>query len=265
MHAPPILPGHLSWRLLEDWDGEATWNMEVDEAMLEAVAAGLAPPTLRFYGWECPAISVGRFQDVERGVDVQACRELGIPLVRRPTGGRGVLHGGDETVSIAMPLAALGARGSRVADSYAAVSAGFIRAFALLGRKAALGRCERRAGPAGDCFAVRSQADLMGADGVKLVGSAQCRRAGALLQQTSIPHRPPRVPRDRLFHGRSGETTYPLCQFDPLRLRDALRRGFQEALGIRLHAGSMTAWELERAAALRASYCQTLVDRRTGL
>ncbi|HET6498524.1 MAG TPA: lipoate--protein ligase family protein, partial [Coriobacteriia bacterium] len=70
--------------------------MAVDRALLEARAAGEARPTLRVYSWVRPTVSIGRFQD-PGGIDVEFCRARGIDIVRRPTGGRGVLHDDEVT------------------------------------------------------------------------------------------------------------------------------------------------------------------------
>src|SRR5947208_2539412 len=103
MSGAPGLPNFRTWRIVEDGLGEAVWNMARDEAILNAVVADAAPPTLRLYRWKQPSVSLGRFQSVERTLHGETCRALGIPLVRRITGGRGILHGDDLTVSIICP------------------------------------------------------------------------------------------------------------------------------------------------------------------
>src|SRR5262249_1022122 len=90
------------WRLLLHGAGRGPWNMAVDAALLEVAAAGGAP-TLRFYTWDPPAVSLGRFQDPGRGIDWAACRDWGWGVVRRPTGGRAVLHHRELTYSLTLP------------------------------------------------------------------------------------------------------------------------------------------------------------------
>ncbi|HUV04203.1 MAG TPA: lipoate--protein ligase family protein, partial [Armatimonadota bacterium] len=86
-----------------DGNRAAAFNMAADEAILRACADGVVRPTLRLYSWQRPAISVGLFQSIERSrIDIQYCHDAGIELVRRPTGGRAVLHGHDLTFSIAL-------------------------------------------------------------------------------------------------------------------------------------------------------------------
>src|SRR5690242_15884224 len=83
---------------------EAAWNMAVDEALLESVIGNGAPPAIRLYTWSRPGLTVGRFQDIVRTLDLEECLARGILPVRRITGGRGILHGDDLTLSIAASL-----------------------------------------------------------------------------------------------------------------------------------------------------------------
>jgi lipoate-protein ligase A len=160
--------------------------------MLEAHAAGETPPTLRVYGWQPRAVSLGRFQSVDTALNLDACRELGVDVVRRPTGGRAILHTTEEiTFSIVVSAARLGTTG--VMDSYRALAAPIVSALRLLGADARL--VERRASAARQgssrdpaCFAVKARCDLI-VGSSKLVGSAQVQRRGFLLQQNSLPLR----------------------------------------------------------------------------
>src|SRR2546430_8778970 len=95
------------WRLLLDPPAEGAWNMAVDEVLLEGVAAGSSPPTLRFYTWTPACLSLGYFQPFSV-VNVEGCRGLGIDIVRRPTGGRAILHDRELTYSVALPASVLG-------------------------------------------------------------------------------------------------------------------------------------------------------------
>ena len=115
--------------------------------MLDDVAAG-APPVLRLYTWERPALSLGRFQP-DDDVDRDACARLGLDVARRPTGGRGLLHGGDLTYAVAMPLPP-GADGG-VDAVYRRLAGGLIAGLARLGVTAAVARHDGPSGPV--CFA----------------------------------------------------------------------------------------------------------------
>src|SRR5947207_1884534 len=153
--------------------------MAADEAMLDAVAAG-ASPVLRLYRWVRPAVSLGRFQP-DDDVDAAACARHGVDVVRRPTGGRGLLHGADLTYAVAMPLPP-GAAGG-VDAVYELLAGALIAGLASIDVSAAIARHDGPAGPV--CFAAQQGADLR-VDDRKLCGSAQVRRDGAVLQHGSI-------------------------------------------------------------------------------
>jgi len=153
--------------------------MAADLAMLDAVAAG-GPPILRCYQWSTPALSVGRFQP-DDDVDREACERFGVAVVRRPTGGRALLHGADFTYAVAMPEPP-GPAGA-VDALYRWIASALVRGLDLLGVEAAVARHE---GPAGAiCMATQQGADLrVGAR--KVCGSAQVRHRGVVLQHGSI-------------------------------------------------------------------------------
>ena len=170
-----------SWRLVDDLDAAlgAASQMEADEALLDAVADG-APPALRLYRWTTPAVSLGHFQP-DDDVDRDACDRWGADVVRRPTGGRGLLHGADLTYAVAMPRPA-GAAGG-VDAVYTVLAGALIAGLARVGVEAAIARHDGPAGPV--CFAGQQGADLRVGER-KLCGSAQVRRRGAVLQHGSI-------------------------------------------------------------------------------
>jgi lipoyltransferase/lipoate-protein ligase len=91
------------WRLLQTGLNTAFSNMAVDRAMLVENSEGKVPPTVRFYGWIPPAISIGYFQSVAEEIDVNACEKLGVDYVRRMTGGGAVFHEKELTYSIVIP------------------------------------------------------------------------------------------------------------------------------------------------------------------
>lgn len=153
--------------------------MAADEALLASVADG-APPALRLYRWQPPALSLGHFQ-AEDDVDRAACARLGVEVVRRPTGGQGLLHGGDLTYAVVMPRPT-GAAGG-VDAVYGLLAGAIIAGLRRLGVDAAVARHDGPAGPV--CFAGQQGADLRVGER-KLCGSAQVRRGGALLQHGSI-------------------------------------------------------------------------------
>jgi len=177
------------WRLLVDAPLVGAWNMAVDEVLLDGVAAGTTPPTIRFYGWNPPCLSLGYFQPFDV-VDVDGCRALGVDVVRRPTGGRAILHDRELTYSVALPAPVLGQDGG-VLPSYYRLSLVLQDGLRRLGVPATLApesaRSSAAHGPV--CFDRPSAHEIL-LHGRKLVGSAQTRRGGGLLQHGSILNEP---------------------------------------------------------------------------
>src|SRR5438046_2444519 len=173
------------WRLLVDAPASGAWKMAVDEVLLDGVAAGTTPPTIRFYGWNPPCLSLGYFQPFDV-VDVDGCRALGVDVVRRPTGGRAILHDRELTYSVALPAPLLGQDGG-VLPSYYRLSLVLQDGLRRLGVPATLApesaRSSAAHGPV--CFDRPSAHEIL-LHGRKLVGSAQTRRGGGLLQHGSI-------------------------------------------------------------------------------
>ncbi len=159
--------------------------MATDEAIAEAVGAGLAPPTLRFYRWEPPCLSLGYSQPIS-DVDMSRLAKFGWDIVRRPTGGRAILHTDEMTYSITAPQDEPRVSGG-VLESYRRLSTGLLSGLRLLGIEADAGRKaprNRQSGPV--CFEVPSDYEIE-FGGRKLLGSAQTRRHGAVLQHGSLP------------------------------------------------------------------------------
>jgi lipoate-protein ligase A len=229
-----------AWRLLLDPPAAGAWNMAVDEVLLEGAAAGTAPPTLRFYAWAPACLSLGYFQPFEV-VDVAGCRSLGVDVVRRPTGGRAILHDRELTYSVALPLKLLG-DGGAVLSSYHRVSLALERGLNRLGAPVVLAP-ESAAQPDPDrgpvCFDRPSAHEIL-LDGRKLVGSAQVRRATAILQHGSILIEPridrllaclrlPDGPAGRIEDGIAGLAE--VGDFEPARIAGALADAFAEEFG----------------------------------
>jgi lipoate-protein ligase A len=175
------LSARREWRLVDDVGvaRDAAGQMEADLACLDEVAHGAAP-VLRLYTWSGPALSLGRFQP-ETDVDVDACRTRGVDVVRRPTGGRALLHGADLTYAVAL-MRPPGAAG-HVEALYRTIAGALLRGLGELGVRAEIGTARGPAGPA--CFAAAQGADLRVGDR-KLCGSAQVQRGPAVLQHGSV-------------------------------------------------------------------------------
>jgi lipoate-protein ligase A len=172
------------YRFLDTRVQDAALNMAIDEAVHTHHLRGDAPPTLRVFRWRQPSISLGRFQSVEREIESERCQQLGVALVRRPTGGRAVYHRDEFTYSIV-----IGKRygvPAGVVAAYAYLAQGLLAALQSLGVRAELSAERVSKQPSAACFASSTQADLT-SGGFKLVGSAQVWKDEALLQQGSLP------------------------------------------------------------------------------
>lgn len=175
------------WRLIVDRTPRSgAANMAIDEVLAMDVAAGQSPPTLRLYGWTPPCVSIGRFQPMG-DVNHQTLQEAGVELVRRLTGGRALLHAEEVTYAVMLPQAhAIAQRG--VLESYRHLSAGLVETLHLLTLEADTLQPARRVRTpvSAACMEVPSAYEIT-VGGRKLIGSAQCRRAGYVLQHGSLP------------------------------------------------------------------------------
>lgn len=161
--------------------------MAMDEAVLRGNQRGTSPPTLRFYGWQPSAVSLGYFQDLESEINVAYCRENHIDIVRRPTGGKAVFHEDDLTYSLVSrdhtPPFSPGILGT-----YLIISRCIVEGIAALGVRAEMAeKIEPPGGegPASHCFSSPSRYELL-VHGRKICGSAQTRSNGAFLQHGSL-------------------------------------------------------------------------------
>jgi lipoate-protein ligase A len=256
------------WRLLLEPEPQTgAWNMALDEAIMDAVAAGDAPPTLRLYQWEPPCLSLGRRQPLG-GVDLARLLHDGCDAVRRATGGWAILHTDELTYSVALTPSDPRADGP-ILDAYRKLSAGLVAGLALLGVEAIM----RPASAGGThnltaaCFEVPSAYEIT-AQGRKLIGSAQARPNGRVLQHGSLPltgdiarvtryltfaHEEARATLAAHLRERAAtlaEVAGRAIAFD--EAADAMRRGFAQALNLSLTPASPSEAEVQRARALMA-------------
>ncbi len=160
--------------------------MAIDEAILEAVGSHAVLPTLRLFAWAPPCLSLGYAQPIN-DVDRLALSSLGWRLVRRPTGGRAILHTDELTYSVIAPLREPRVAGS-VLESYSRLAQALLLALHILALPA---QAQAAYGPGGRspnpiCFEVPSNYEIT-VDGKKLIGSAQARRKEGVLQHGSLP------------------------------------------------------------------------------
>jgi len=258
----------VEWRLIKDSYHNGFINMAVDEAIMIAHKNGLVPPTIRFYQWSPPAVSLGYFQDLKKEINVKVCQDIGIDIVRRPTGGKAVLHDQELTYSFIIkendPLV-----NNSILETYKKISGGIIRGLSYLGIKAELvplrGKLENHLLGRSDkarihhldfksiCFSIPSQYEVQ-VEGKKMVGSAQVRKGGVVLQHGSLLIK---LEKDKLF----SVFNFPSVQIreklkskfkatsleeilkrkiDFSELSNILPRGFEEEFGVRLVESKLT-------------------------
>jgi lipoyl(octanoyl) transferase len=277
MNNPP------TWRLLITPPAPGAWNMAVDEAIATHAGRGDGPPTLRFYQWQPACVSLGRHQPLA-DIDLDRCAALGYDIVRRPTGGRAILHTDELTYSVAGPQGNPILAGA-VLDSYLRLSQGLLAGLAQLGlRVAKAPPTNRAAGDAGPvCFEVPSAYEIVvpapvgtatsrtPAPPKKLVGSAQSRRQGWVLQHGTLPlvgdvtrlvdvvvfaDEAERAAQRLALAARAATVEATVGRVVGFQeAASALAGGFEDALGIRLEAGELSPVELATAAGLhRAVY-----------
>ncbi|MEA1939307.1 MAG: biotin/lipoate A/B protein ligase family protein [Candidatus Caldatribacteriota bacterium] len=216
----------MNWRLIKDNYHSGFMNMAIDEAIMIAHREDLVPPTIRFYQWSPPAVSLGYFQDLKKEIDVDFCRNSGIDIVRRPTGGKAVLHDKELTYSFIIsenhPLV-----NDSILETYKKISRGIIRGLSYLGIKAELVPLKEKfrenilsdkpQNPAkykSICFSVPSQYEVQ-VEGQKIVGSAQVRRKGIVLQHGSLLIK---LEKDKLFS---------VFNFPSTRIRERIKSKFK--------------------------------------
>lgn len=179
------------WYFIDSGPCAPSYNMALDEALLDWHSEGLIPPVIRFYEWNPATLSIGYFQSVEKEIDMEAVRRLGLGFVRRPTGGRGVLHEHELTYSVIvsedypdMP--------ATVTEAYRVISEGLLKGFQSLGLEAYFSipntpdKLQALKNPkTAVCFDTPSWYELV-VEGKKVAGSAQTRQKGVILQHGAI-------------------------------------------------------------------------------
>ena len=238
-----------TWRLLEIETHNAFENMAIDESILQARIRNLAPNTIRFYRWKPSAVSVGRFQDLEKEVQMKNCRVRGVDVVRRITGGGTVYH--DETDEITYSVVArtddLGT--GDINEVYDKIYSGLVEAVQILGVKADFNRGNEKTCP------------NLTINGKKISGSAQAYKKGVVLQHGTLLLK---LDLNEMFTFLRVPWTANLTQVvDVAKKRhtsleeqlhknvnsgeaaEALITGFEKALDIRLDSGKLTHFEKE--------------------
>lgn len=232
------MSGEVPFGLLVEPPASGAHNMRRDAELLEQCARGAITGAVRLYGFAPPCLSLGRMQPAG-GVDMTACARDGVDVVRRPSGGRAVLHDDEVTYAVVCRVTDP-AFGGAVLDScariHAVVAAGLLRlgvTTVATARGRDMRRAARIAAGSADCFAVPGAHELVDTHGRKVVGSAQARRGNALLQHGSVLLHAPDVSRYLgTAAGPSGAGVSDILGRDVRRdeLVAALRSAFAHAL-----------------------------------
>lgn len=180
-----------TWNFINTGSKDPYYNMAMDEALLNFVSRGEIDPVIRFYTWNPATLSIGYFQRLKKEIDIEKVKEKGYGLVRRQTGGRGVLHDKELTYSVIVPESHP-KMPTTVTEAYRVISQGLLEGFKNLGFETyfAVPRSkeerEKLKQPRSSvCFDAPSWYELV-VEGRKIAGSAQTRQKGVILQHGSI-------------------------------------------------------------------------------
>ena len=257
-----------AWRFLNSGKCSPAENMAIDEAILTAHSEGLVPPTVRFYGWNPATLSIGYFQKADEEVNFETLTAKGLGFVRRPTGGRAVLHDAELTYSMIvsedypdMPRV--------VNEAYRVLSQGLVHGFRRLGLQAEMvnlsseeDKMKYAAAGSAACFDSPSWYELV-VEGRKIAGSAQVRQKGVILQHGSILldmdidqlFEVLQFPSERVkqrLRGSFGDKAVSINDITRALGRpavtleeaeNAFQAGIAEGLGILLEPGDLSEWE----------------------
>ena len=251
------------WRLLITPPAHGAWNMAVDDSILEGLGSGQSLPTLRLYAWEPACLSLGYAQPLT-DVDIPRLQARGWEIVRRPTGGRAVLHTDELTYSVIAPLSEPRVAGT-VLESYRRLAQALVEALTRLSLPVQVNSnslAPHTAEPNPVCFEVPSTYEIT-VGGKKLIGSAQARRKEGVLQHGSLPLAgdltriiqvmafPDEASRSRAAERLlSRATTVETALGRSIAWEEAARAfiaAFKSVLGLGFQPGDLTASEKERA------------------
>ena len=178
-----------TFRLFVDEASKGAVNMARDEALLRSVINGRSPPCVRFYRWKPPALSLGYLQRISEEIDIEMCKDHGFDHVRRLTGGKAVLHDDELTYSVIIPANHEKMEGRGVMASYRTISRALVRSMSLCGISCSMApnrMTQRKGGLSTVCFENPSAYEVI-CRGKKIIGSAQTRDRGVILQHGSVP------------------------------------------------------------------------------
>ena len=242
-----------NWRFIDSGPCSASYNMALDEAIATVVRKNNAPPTLRIYAWDMPSVSIGYFQKIS-DVNTDYCRENSIPVVRRHTGGRAILHNHELTYSFSVKTThGLFSKGLR--DCYKEISRAFNNALLKVGLLPET-RLRRRSHRSRSslCFHATSYGEIT-INNKKVIGSAQKRWQDGLLQQGSIPYSVDNDNTLKVFRIEDAHVRQDLIiglkdifpDFNPDTFKKILKTSFEETFSIWLIPSAPSSEEISLA------------------
>lgn len=269
------------WRILYTRASDAFFNMALDEALLLSCQNKSSSPVLRLYLWNPPAVSIGYSQSVERTVDLKRCKERGVQVVRRVTGGRAVLHEDEITYSVCASTDLWPQLGHTTRQTYQRISRAFLESLRVLGIEGEWVKPSPENKPpwfdpglSKPCFASCSRYEIT-VGGKKLIGSAQRRfslRSGRERNQSFIQHGsiltgegqhslaeflPGEHAKDEMRRALKNSVTdlgrIVKRRVEPGEMISALKRGFEKVFASRMEDSEVSQEELEVALSLKES------------
>lgn len=251
------------WRLIDTGSSDAYFNMAVDEVLILSCKKDGVKPVLRFYQWKPSGLSLGYAQKFGDGFSLKNCRKMGIDVVRRITGGQAVFHDCDLTYSVAVPESYF--EPPRTERLFKLISHGLMEGLKNLGFKVqpfiSEAPVRERDGKAYNCFFNKSNYEIA-IGGKKLVGSAQRRTSGALLQHGSIMLRIDYERMAKVYDDESGKREEKISEIqkkitslaenadvisDVADIQKAIIEGFKNLYGIKFIPEPLTPEELSEA------------------
>ncbi len=239
------------WRLLKLETRNAFENMAVDEAILEAKIKSLVPDTLRFYRWKPSAVSIGKFQNIEKEVQLDNCKREGVDVVRRITGGGAVYHDAEGEITYSLVASKADLNAQDMLTVYAKAYAGIAKALEIMGLNVAFDEGNERNCP------------NLTFNGKKISGSAQSHKSGMVLQHGTllldvslnrmftflrVPWAKTCMDASAIAEGRITSVRNELGKkVSAEEVEQALMKGFEKTFNIKLVDSSLTPFEREFA------------------
>lgn len=238
----------MEWRLVDTGKGDPYMNMAIDEAIAVSSRTETSSPTIRFYQWERPALTIGYFQPLKDEISIDLYRKEKVPIIRRITGGRSLLHQHELTYSIVSPTNNP-IFPNNIRGAYLVIAKGLSAGLKILGIDSEIfqlrthGDCSKK-DRSFFCFSSPSMHEITVA-GKKIIGSAQRRWSDIFLQQGSII-----IERNTglfMLGDRGIDVEYSTSiaeasgkKVAPLELKNALFCAFREELGIEFKEDNLT-------------------------